>query len=154
MKKIFTLTLTAFILFLFTSVKGQNNDILKSFINRNDFALRSVQKHIIKSGDTSIGLVKSILKLQLISIKFYSSNVELSKRAAYQARKESLIFLERNAPQTLTDFKIKDKEVVVFGIQKPIDSADKYLSETEIKAVAEADANNPAAINSFITSLK
>jgi hypothetical protein len=154
MKKVFTLKLAIFILFLFGSVKVQSQDVLKSFINRNDFALRSVQKNSIRLGDNNnAAVVKAVLKLHLVSIKFYSSNIELSKQAALEARLQSLAFLEQKAGAPTVDFKIKDKEHAFFG-NVPTVSADKYLSSEELQSIEAVDLHDPAAINTFITSLK
>ncbi|MBA3664917.1 MAG: hypothetical protein H0W61_12015 [Bacteroidetes bacterium] len=154
MKKVFTITFTSLMLFIFSSVKAQTTDLLKSFINKNDFALRSVQKNTIRAYSASnAAAVKSILKLQLIAVKNYSTNTGLSKQAAYQARQESIRFLKNNSDVPSETFSIKEKETALFGTPKPIDSPDNYLSGAELKSVSETDIQNPASLNSFVTSI-
>ncbi|MGZ3899301.1 MAG: hypothetical protein ACXVNQ_03080 [Bacteroidia bacterium] len=155
MRKVFTLAITSLMLFLFSAVKAQNTEILKSFINKNDFVLKSVQKNSIgltdKSGDV---VVKSILKLQLISVTNYETNKELSKKAAYQARQEGIAFLEKNSAVPSATFKLTEKEKVFFGTQTPVTSIDEQVPAPELKSVGEMDTKNPASLNSFITRLQ
>lgn len=154
MKKVLPITLTFILLFLFSNIKGQNTAILKSFINKNNFALRSVQKHTIRlADDANTTFVKSILKLHLISIKLYETNIELSKQAAYQARMESIHFLQKNSNVPLETYKLNNKEKALFGTPRPIDSINNLLSGLELKTIEDADLKNPESLNSFITNL-
>ncbi|MCW3078236.1 MAG: hypothetical protein JWO32_2845 [Bacteroidetes bacterium] len=144
------------VLFLFsTSFKSQNTDILKAFINKNDFVLRSVQKHsILLSNSSNDVVIKSILKLQLISIKFYQSDNELSKQAAYQARMEGLSFLQKNTGVPLEYFKLTEKEKIFFGTPSALQAPQHYLPESELKSIEEAELNNPASLNSFVVTIQ
>lgn len=153
MKKFFHVAITSLMIFIFSSFQTQNVEILKSFINKNDFLLRSVQKNaILLSDNAHVGVVKSILKLQLISIKFYEKNKELSKKAAYQARQEGFIFLQKHTAVPFKTFEMTDKEKSFFGEQEPV-YPDKQLSEAELQSVMTLDTKNPAALNKFIITL-
>lgn len=154
MKKNLLVSLTAAFLLIFSTLSAQSNDILKAFINKNDFALRSAQKHTIHSyTEGNAASVKSILTLHLISVKYFQSNPSLSKQAAYHARTESIRFLKDHSDVPDQTFKLKDKEISYFGKQQSLTAPEKYLSENDLKSIYDLDVKNPAALNTFITSI-
>jgi hypothetical protein len=154
MKKNIPAGLTILLLFIFSTLGAQSNDILKGFINKNDFALRSVQKHTILSySDASALAVRSILRLQLISVKYFVSNPALSKQAAYQARIESIKFLQEHSDVPAQTFSLKDKEISFFGKQELLKTTETYLEQKDLRSVSELDVKDPAALNTFVTSI-
>jgi replication initiation and membrane attachment protein DnaB len=154
--KIFTKTLVASLIFLsILSVKAQDNKLLKTFINKNDIALRSVQKNAINLADANNQVnFKELLKSQIASVKLFDANPEKSAAIAYSVRKQCTDFLSKNSQGPLTYLKFSDSETEFFSSITPIDKANPYLTKSELKLVKEVDDKNPNLFNDFVLRIK
>lgn len=146
----------AFLFFLtFFSLKSQEVDLLKNFINKNNIAIRSVQKNSIQISDPkNAENFKELLKLHVISIKVFESNKDVSSSAAYKLRQLSLDFLSKNTAGSIDYFKITEEETTKFGAIPSIQEPNSYLSESELKAIETINTKDPSLFNAFSTRIQ
>jgi hypothetical protein len=140
--------------FSFFGLEAQGNDILKSFINENDIAVRSVQKYSINlSGPDADAKVKEVLKLQLASVKLYTKNPSKSADIAYALRQKCTEFLNTNSKGSLDYLKLSDKERSYFTSPKPVDQVNSYLNTTELDKINSIDTKNPHLFDELNTRI-
>ena len=85
------------VLFFCGITKAQTNTVLKDFINKNDIAVRGVQKNSIKLTDQANEIYfKELLKFQIASVKFFDTDPEKSIAMAYLIREKCVDFLSKN----------------------------------------------------------
>jgi hypothetical protein len=71
------------ILFFCAIVKAQSSADLKEFINKNNVAIRTVQKNMLRENNTAyITTFKELLKNQEAAVKLYKSNKDASSHFA------------------------------------------------------------------------
>ena len=155
MKIFYKFALTSLFFLTFFTAKSQDIDLLKAFINKNNIAIRSVQKNAMQLADPTVeGKIKDLLKLQVISVNLYSANKDASAAAAYKVRQESLDFLSKNAQGSIDFFKITPEEKTNFSTKPALAAPNTYLSGTELKAIETIDSKNPALFNAFTTTIQ
>ncbi|MBA2614121.1 MAG: hypothetical protein H0U95_19320 [Bacteroidetes bacterium] len=154
--KIFSKTALASLLFLtFFTSKSQDVDLLKAFINKNSVALRSVQKNSMKLTDAKAAEnFKDLLKLQLISIKSYNTNKELSYSSAAEMREKSVEFLSKNSAGSTDYYKVTEEEKAKLGAKKTIQAANSYLSDAELKSIEAIDTKDPSLFNKYTIAIQ
>lgn len=154
--KNFTKTLALGLLLVsFFITKAQDNTLLKSFINKNDVAVRSVQKHaILLANPNSEATFKELLKSQIASVKLYKNNPSKSADIAYAVREKCKAFLNENS-KTSTDYLIlSDKEKSYFSSHKTINNTDSFLNKSELEKVNNVDAKNPRLFDDLTVRIK
>ncbi len=140
---------------VFLNTNGQNSDLLKSFINKNDIAVRSVQKYSINSSDpASKTTVKELLKFQTASVKLFTSNQTKSADVAYIIREKCSDFLTKNSKGSLDYLKLSDKETSFFSSPKPVDKIDSQLNKSELQKINSVDTKNPHLFDDLNTRIK
>lgn len=149
--KIYTKFLIASLFFLSNFyVKAQNDSLLKAFINKNDFALRSLQKNALKVSDTLTQInFKELLKLQITSVKLFKTKPEKSASIAYFVRQKCTEFLNKNTQIPIAVFKLSDVEKDFFSTIEPIKKIDSYLTKPELNLINAIDDKNPNLFNEF-----
>jgi hypothetical protein len=141
-------------LVVFFNTKAQNSDLLKTFINKNDIAIRSVQKYSINLNDPAIdATVKELLRFQIASVKLFSSNQNKSADIAYLIREKCLDFLTKNSNTPLEYFKLSDKETSFFSSPKPVDKIDSQLNKSELQKINSVDVKNPHLFDGINTRI-
>ena len=139
----------------FFGVNAQEADILKSFINKNDIAIRGVQKYSINmSGQESEANVKDLLKSQIACVKLYKSNPSKSADLAYSIRQKCTEFMTANSKGSLDYLKLTDKEKSFFPSPKPVDQVNSYLNKKELEKVNSVDAKDPHLFDDLNTRIK
>ena len=156
MKKTFTKTLAICLLVVsFFSTKAQHADLLKSFINKNDIAVRSVQKYSINSTDpASETTVKEFLQFQVASVKLFKSNPAKSANIAYTLREKCSEFLSKNSKGSLEYLALTDKEKAFFSSPKKVDSVNSDLNKSELQKVNSVDTKNPHLFDGINTRIQ
>lgn len=156
MKKTFTKTLTFCLLTVsFFSIKAQQADLLKSFINKNDIAIRSVQKYSINSTDpVSETTVKELLISQSASVKLFASNPAKSADIAYMVREKCTEFLNKIPTASLEYFKLSDKEKAFFTSPKPVDKTSSHLNKSELQKINSVDTKDPHLFDDLNTRIQ
>lgn len=151
MKKNFTKTLFfCALLVAFFNLKAQEVNILKAFINKNELAVRSVQKYSINLTDqASEANVKELLKLQMASVKYFNTNPGKSADLAYLVRTKCTDFLNLNSKGSLDYLKFSDKEKAFFSSPKPVDRTDSHLNKSELQKINSIDVKNPHLFDDF-----
>lgn len=130
-------------------INAQTNTELKDFINKNNVAIRSVQKNMIAKNLTSYSITfKEIVKKQEASIKEYSSNKNNSILLAFAVRKECLSFLKTNTEGNLAYFEITAEENKLNSPSQNISL--NALTEKEIKMIDDMEVFNFQALNTHI----
>lgn len=156
MDKALTKTLTICLLVVsFYSLNAQQADLLKSFINKNDIAIRSVQKHSINSTDPgSEAIVKELLISQSASVKLFASDPAKSADIAYMVREKCTEFLNKNSKGSLEYFKLSDKENLFFSSPKPVDKINSHLDKSELQKINSVDTKNPHLFDDLNTRIQ
>ncbi len=139
----------------FLSFKAQDTNLLKNFINKNDFALRSVQKNLINiaSVENDANFIE-LLKLQIASVKLFGSDAEQSAAMAYNVRERCTEFLSKNTQVSLKFFKLSDTEIAFFTTKQPLKKINSYFNKSDLKAINALDVKNPNLFNDFIIRIK
>lgn len=154
--KNFTKTLAfGLLLVSFFTVKAQDNALLKSFINKNDIAVRSVQKHSINMTDAGAeATVKELLRSQIASVKLFNTNPAKSADIAYMVREKCKAFLTENSKTSLEYLKLSDKENSYFSSHKTIGNTDSYLNQSELQKINAVDTKNPHLFDELNVRIK
>jgi hypothetical protein len=155
MNRKFTGILAFCLLFVsFFGLRAQSTEVLKSFINKNDVAVRSVQKYSINlSGQESETNVKELLKLQAASVKLFSKNPSKSADIAWTVRQKCNEFLNANSKGSLDYLKLTDKERAYFTSPKPVDQVNSYLTKKELEKINSVDTKNPHLFDELNTRI-
>lgn len=136
-------------------VHAQSDSLLKSFINKNNFAIRSVQKQCVKSPQLFESTdLKELLQLQLVSVESFESNKETCKSAAFQLRKTCVDFLSKIDPKQLITYEVNTKELAYFSKSKEIKDSKSLVDKRLRSAVEKADFRNPNVFNDFVLNIK
>lgn len=139
----------------FLSLKAQQNNLLKAFINKNDVAIRSVQKYSINlNNPSSESTVKELLQWQIASVKLFKSNPEKSADIAYAIRQKCTAFLTQNSKGSLEYLNLSDKEKSFFSSPKQVDNASSNLSKGELQKVNSIDTKNPHLFDDLNTRIQ
>lgn len=147
------LLLFSIALFLGVVTKAQTTDHLKEFINKNEIAIKSVHKNIIAQNLNSYSVsLKEILIQQENAVKAFDTNKNASSAFAYSVRKTCLEFLKKNYKGSTEYYEITTEEQNTFGKHKI--SSEKFLSETEIKAVETLDVMNFQSISNLMLTIQ
>lgn len=155
MKNITKTLAVCLLLVSFFSLKAQETGLLKTFINKNDIAVRSVQKHSINMTDPSAdAFVKEMLTAQIASVKLFDSNPKKSADIAYIVREKCVDFLNKNSKTSLEYLKLSDKENTYFSSRKPIEKTDSYLNKSELQKVNSVDTKNPHLFDDLNVRIK
>lgn len=133
---------------------SQENKLLKEFINKNDIALRSVQKYSINLTDpSSNSFVKELLVLQVAAVKAYSSDIQKSKDISYLVREKCTAFLTKYSKGSLEYLQLSDKEQLFFSSPKTIDQANVRLSNQETQQIEALDVKDPKLFDQLNTRI-
>jgi hypothetical protein len=156
MKNTFTKTLAFCLLTVsFFSLKAQQADLLKSFINKNDIAIRSVQKYSINLNDpANDAAIKELLQCQIVSVKLFKSNPGKSADIAYMVRQKSTEFLTQNTKASLDYLALSDKEKVFFTSPKQVNNISSDLNKSELQKVNSVDTKNPHLFDDLNTRIQ
>ena len=142
------------LLISFFGLRAQGADVLKSFINKNDVAIRSVQKYSINlGGQDSETNVKELLRLQLASVKLFTKDPSKSADIAWSIRQKCSAFLNTHSKGSLDYLKLSDKERTYFTSPKPVDQAGSYLNRKELDKINSLDTKNPHLFDELNTRI-
>ena len=141
------------VLFFCTLVKAQTSADLKDFINKNNTAIRTVQKNMIRENNSVfIATFKEILKNQEASVKLYSTDKSTSSHFALLVRNECLAFLKEHTKGSTEYFEINDAEKPF--LKTGTETNQKVLSSADSKAIENTDALNPQSLNSLTLTIQ
>lgn len=137
------------------NLKAQEAGILKSFINENDIAVRSVQKYSINLTEPSNeNNVMELLKLQIASVNFFTSDPQKSADIAYLIREKCADFLNKNSKGSIEYLKLTDKERLFFSSPKPVDQTKVYLNKRELQKIESLNIKDPQIFDNLTTRIK
>lgn len=140
-------------LFLGVAIKAQNTDNLKDFINKNSFAIKSVQKNMIAQNLSNYSATfKDILIQQESAVNAFNTNKNASSTLAYSVRKACLEFLKKNTNGSTGYYEITPDEQKSYGDQKI--SSDKILSQTELTTIQSLDVFNFQSLNNLTLTIQ
>lgn len=129
-------------------IKAQTKSELKEFINKNNIAIRAVQKNLLNETDQKkLTFFKELIKNQLAAVKNYDSNKNTSVHFAFLVREECLSFLKLYTKGSTEYFEISASEKA-FENSK-VESNSKVLSASETKSIGALDVTNPQSLNSL-----
>lgn len=138
---------------LFYGLKAQNKEILKSFINKNDIALRSIQKQVIKSGTQESELLLSeLINYQSIAVNEFDGNPGKSADIAYFVRVKCSEFLKDKA--TSTEYlKFSDKETNYFSSHKSYVAEPSTINSAEMQKLKSLNIKDPHVFENLKTRI-
>jgi hypothetical protein len=135
-----------------TIFQAQNENELKSFINKNSIAISSIQKNMFTKNDlTYSNQFKELLMNQIVAVKQFMTHKEISCYYAFLVRDESLIYLTKNNSESLEYFKITVSENTMIK-SNPINKI--KLSVNELKVIQNLDVLNPSNLNQFTLTVQ
>ncbi len=141
------------VLFFCSLAKAQTTSDLKAFINKNNVAIRTVQKNMIRENNSSyIASFKEILKNQEAAVKLYNTNKEESSHFALLARNESLMFLKSHTKGSTEYFEVVDSEKSF--LKSSSEKNTTVLSLQEAKAIDDTDVMNSQSLNNFTLTIQ
>lgn len=147
----FTL-LISFVCF-FVSINAQTNDLLKDFINKNNVAIRSVQKNAIAHNVSSFNSeYKELIKKQVIAVKTYSSDKALSSSMAMSVRSACLNFLKKYAQGSTEYFEVSSEEKKITASKTT--TSFEALTNDEIKKIDALNINDVHGLNSLALTIQ
>lgn len=140
------------VLFFCAITKAQTNTELKDFINKNNVAIRSVQKNMLLENNSNyITSYKELVKNQVAAVKLYNTNKETSFHFAFLVRNESLSFLKKHSTGSLKYFEILDSEKTFL---KSNSENKNVLTSDELKVIEHLDAMNPQSLNTLTLTIQ
>ena len=139
---------------LFCSIfNAQTSADLKDFINKNNTAIRTVQKNMLRENNSNYtATFKEILKNQEASVKLYKSDKDASSYFASLVRNESLVFLKNHSKGSTEYFEITEAEKNILKFSE--ETSAKILTSIEVKALEEIDALNPQSLNNLSLTIQ
>lgn len=141
------------VLFFCAITKAQTTVDLKTFINKNNVAIRTVQKNMVRGNNSAyISSFKEILKNQEAAVKLYNTNKDASSHFALLARNESLAFLKKNTTGSTEYFEITDSEKPF--LKSSSEKNTTVLSADELKAIEDLDAMNSQSLNNLTLTIQ
>lgn len=140
-------------MFFCAIIKAQTTVDLKTFINKNSVAIRTVQKNMVRENNSAyITSFKEILKNQEAAIKLYNTNKDESSHFALLARNESLSFLKKHTTGSTEYFEITDSEKVF--LKSSTEKNTTVLSSDELKTIEDVDAMNTQSLNNLTLTIQ
>ena len=141
------------VLFFCAITKAQTNSDLKDFINKNNVAIRTVQKNMIREVNSSyVSTFKELIKNQDASVKLYNTDKKASLYFAFLVRTACLDFLKTHTQGSTEYFEITSSEKS-FTKSSSEDNT-KILSTTEIKTIDGMDAMNTQSLNNLTLTIQ
>jgi hypothetical protein len=135
-------------MFFCAITKAQTTVDLKTFINKNNVAIRAVQKNMIRENNSAyIISFKEILKNQEAAVKLYNTNKDESSHFALLVRNESLAFLKKHSNSSTEYFEITDSEKVF--LKSSVEKNTTVLSSDELKTIEDIDTMNTQSLNNL-----
>lgn len=134
-------------------VKAQTNTDLKGFINKNNVAIRTVQKNMVRENNSAyVSSFKEILKNQETAVKLYNSNKDESSHFALLVRNESLSFLKKHSAGSTEYFEITESEKVF--LKSSSEKNTSILTSNELKIIEDLDAMNTQSLNNLTLTIQ
>jgi hypothetical protein len=147
------LNLLLSIFFFCTLSKAQTSADLKEFINKNNVAVRSVQKNMLRENNNAYtATFKEILKNQEAAVKLYSTDKDKSSHFALLVRNECFAFLKGHTKGSTEYFEISDVEKTF--LKTGTESNQKILTPGEIQAIENLDALNSQSLNTLTLTIQ
>lgn len=133
--------------------KAQSTADLKEFINKNNVAIRTVQKNMLRENNSAyVATFKEILKNQEVAVKLYKTDKDASSYFAALVRTESLTFLKSHSAGSVEYFEITEAEKAILKSSK--ETSAKSLSSSDIKTIEDLDAMNPQSLNNLTLTIQ
>lgn len=141
------------VMFFCAITKAQTTTDLKAFINKNNVAIRAVQKNMIRENNSAyIISFKEILKNQEAAVKLYKTNKDESSHFALLVRNESLTFLKSHSSGSTEYFEITDTEKAFLKSSK--ENSTKILTSSDVKTIEDIDTMNTQSLNNLTLTIQ
>ena len=147
------LAICAFFVVVLNS-NAQNSELLKTFINKNDIAVRSVQKYSVNlTSEADADNVKEFLRLQVATVNAFKSNPQKSADLAYMVRQKCTEFLTLNSKGSLDYLTLSDKEKSFFSSPKQVEKFNSLLKKSELEKINSIDTKDPHLFDGLNTRI-
>ena len=132
--------------------KAQTNTELKDFINTNTYAIRTIQKNMIRDNNSSYSTTfKEVLKNQEAAVKTNNIDQKASAHFAFLVRTECLDYLKKYSQNNSIYFEITAAEM---SFARASGESSKILSFSEIKTIDNMDAMSPLSLNNLTLTIQ
>ncbi len=142
------------VLFFCAITKAQTNTELKDFINKNNGAIRTVQKSMIRETNNAyISTFKELVKNQEAAVKAYNIDIKASCYFAFLVRTECVNFFDKHSQGDLSkyfEFTINEKTF----LKSSNEDRSKQLTSDDIKTIEGMDAMSPQSLNKLILTIQ
>ncbi|MBI3518271.1 MAG: hypothetical protein HY062_02795 [Bacteroidetes bacterium] len=129
-------------------IQAQTKSELREFINKNNVAIRAVQKNLLdETNPERIASFKELVKNQVAAVKKYDSDKNAGAYFAFLVRTECLAFLKKYTKGSTDYFEVSASEKVLE--HSAGSSVSDVLSASEIKAIDAMDISNPQVLKSL-----
>lgn len=140
-------------MFICGILQSQTKADLKDFINKNNVAIRTVQKTMVRDNISGyLVSFKELIKNQEVAIKLYESNDNQSFRFAFLVRNECIDFLKKHTKGSVEYFETTQSEKIL--PKAGLENNTKFLSEKEIKSIDDLDLMNLQNLNNLILTIQ
>ncbi len=141
------------VLFFCSICNAQESTDLKEFINKNNTAIRTVQKTMLRENSNDFTTsFKEILKNQEAAVKIYNSDKSASSHLALLVRNECLAFLNGHTKGYTEYFEISNSEKTFLKTGTEINK--KILSSAELQVIDNIDVMNTQDLNQLILTIQ
>ena len=142
------------VLFFCAITKAQTTLELKDFINKNNVAIRNVQKNMVRENNSSFASsFKELLKDQEAAIKLFNSDKKTSFYFASLVRKNCLDFLKSHSQGAST--KYFDFTTAENNFQKSNAEVNtNILSSSDINFIDNMDVLSPQSLNNITLTIQ
>ena len=155
MRFFYKLTVSSLFFLTFFTVRSQGTDLLKTFINKNNFAIRSVQKQCIAAPELfQLVTVKELLKYQVISVEQFSTDKKNCMASAYVVRKKCLEFFTAYSSAQLAVYSLSKDELTYFSTCSDLKNPDAFITPKLLQAINTVDEKNPYLFNDFTLAIR
>lgn len=132
--------------------KAQTNTELKDFINKNTYAIRTIQKNMIRDNNSiSSATFKEILKNQSAAVKLNDNDKKASMYFAYLVRTACLDYLKKYSQNNAIYFEITESEK---AFDRSSSESSKVLSSSEIRTIDNMDAMSSQSLNNLTLTIQ
>lgn len=140
------------VLLFCTFSKAQSNAELKDFINKNTYAIRTIQKNMIRDNNSiSSATFKEILKNQSAAVKLNDNDKKASMYFAYLVRTACLDYLKKYSQNNAIYFEITESEK---AFDRSSSESSKVLSSSEIRTIDNMDAMSSQSLNNLTLTIQ
>ncbi len=141
------------VMFICGMLQSQTKTDLKDFINKNNVAIRTVQKTMVRDNNSAyLDSFKELIKNQEVAIKLFETKNDQCFRFAFLVRNECIEFLKKYTKGSVEYFELTESEKMI--LKTGSENNSKFLTQKEIKTIDDLDLMNLQNLNNLILTIQ